>query len=165
MNVTASGRGRIPLTWLLPPRFGADAPASLNYGGFALELVTALLRGAPLGQSWLGCLQSNEPLVGPGNDWARLALATEVVAAFVDRHYEVGQLLALPGLEFLSEDMLFFISACAGMCAKGEPGARYRCHVVASSSPNFARAFGCTRSNRLSPKKRCPYSNRTRNGQ
>ncbi|KAH7986143.1 hypothetical protein HPB52_025171 [Rhipicephalus sanguineus] len=56
-------------------------------------------------------------------------------------------------------------AACAGMCAKGEPGARYRCHVVASSSPNFARAFGCTRSNRLIPKKHCPYSNRKGRGQ
>ncbi|KAL1421694.1 hypothetical protein MTO96_004078 [Rhipicephalus appendiculatus] len=132
VQVTASGRGRIPLTWLLPPRFGADAPASLNYGGFALELVAALLRGAPLGQSWLQCLLSNAPMLGPGNDWARLAVATEVV----------GQPLALPGLEFITEDMLFFVSACAGMCDKGEPGAGYRCHVVAKSSPNFARAFG-----------------------
>ncbi|XP_049513852.1 uncharacterized protein LOC119431199 [Dermacentor silvarum] len=75
---------------------------------------------------------------------------------------QVGQPLVLPGLEFLSEDMLFFVSACAGSCAKGDPSAPYRCNLIAKSSPNFARAFGCRRGSRMSPPKLCLYSNRTR---
>nr|XP_054924766.1 uncharacterized protein LOC126527523 [Dermacentor andersoni] len=171
VEVTATGKARVPLTWLLPPRFGADAPPSLNYGGFALELVAALLRGASLDHSWLECLQTLEPRVAiatedeDNSDWARLALAIEVVAAFVDRHLEVGQPLVLPGLEFLSEDMLFFVSACAGMCAKGDSSAPYRCNLIAKSSPNFARAFGCWRGSRMNPPKHCLYSNRTRKGE
>ncbi|KAH6921712.1 hypothetical protein HPB50_004227 [Hyalomma asiaticum] len=167
-EVTVNGMARVPLTWLLPPRFGTDAPPSLNYGGFALELVASLLRGASLDRSWLECLHWVDFYFMPDgdtSDWARLVLATEVAAAFVDRHLKVGQPLALPGMEFLSEDMLFFVSACAGMCDKGDPSAPYRCNFVAKSSPNFARAFGCKRGSPLSPEKRCPYSNRTRNGQ
>ncbi|KAH7979908.1 hypothetical protein HPB49_011902 [Dermacentor silvarum] len=166
-QVTATAKRRVPLTWLFPPRFGADAPPSLNYGGFALQVVTALLRGASLNRSWLECLQTLEPRVafareGDNSDWARLVLATEVVAAFVDRHSEVGQPLVLPGLEFLSEDMLFFVSACAGSCAKGDPSAPYRCNLIAKSSPKFAQAFGCWRGSRMSPPNLCLYSNRTR---
>ncbi|XP_037561548.1 uncharacterized protein LOC119440735 [Dermacentor silvarum] len=167
VQVTATAKRRVPLTWLFPPRFGADAPPSLNYGGFALQVVTALLRGASLNRSWLECLQTLEPRVafareGDNSDWARLVLATEVVAAFVDRHSEVGQPLVLPGLEFLSEDMLFFVSACAGSCAKGDPSAPYRCNLIAKSSPKFAQAFGCWRGSRMSPPNLCLYSNRTR---
>ncbi|XP_077497750.1 uncharacterized protein LOC144108375 [Amblyomma americanum] len=164
-QVTQDGESRVPLTWLLPPRFGSDVPPLLNYGGFGLELAAALPRGVPLTASWLECLERLEPrlaLRGENDAPARLALATEVVGAFVDRHFKVGRRIALPGLEEATEDMLFFVSACAGMCSRSDPEASYRCNLAARNSPLFAQAFNCTEGSYMNPPKRCSYANHTR---
>ncbi|XP_077497757.1 uncharacterized protein LOC144108384 [Amblyomma americanum] len=166
-QVTQDGESRVPLTWLLPPRFGAHVPPALNYGGFGLELAAALPRGVPLTASWLECLERLEPrlaLRGHNDGPARLALAAEVVVAFVDRHLKVGRPIVLPGLEEVSEEMLFFVSACAGMCAKNDPEASYRCNLAARNSRLFAQAFDCAEGSYMNPSERCSYANYTRKG-
>ncbi|KAK8774530.1 hypothetical protein V5799_010940 [Amblyomma americanum] len=166
-HVTQDGESRVPLTWLLPPRFGTHVPPALNYGGFCLELAAALPRGVPLTASWLECLERLEPrlaLRGHNDGPARLALAAEVVGAFVDRHLKVGHPIVLPGLEEVSEEMLFFVSACAGMCAKNDPEAPYRCNLAARNSRLFAQAFNCAEGSYMNPSERCSYANHTRKG-
>ncbi|XP_077497762.1 uncharacterized protein LOC144108389 [Amblyomma americanum] len=166
-QVTQDGESRVPLTWLLPPRFGAHVPPALNYGGFGLELAAALPRGVPLTTSWLECLERLEPrlaLRGHNDGPARLALAAEVVVAFVDHHLKVGRPILLPGLEEVSEEMLFFVSACAGMCAKNDPEASYRCNLAARNSRLFAQTFNCAEGSYMNPSERCPYANYTRKG-
>ncbi|XP_077497758.1 uncharacterized protein LOC144108385 [Amblyomma americanum] len=156
-QVTQDGESRVPLTWLLPPRFGAHVPPALNYGGFGLELAAALPRGVPLTASWLECLERLEPrlaLRGHNDGPARLALAAEVVVAFVDRHLKVGRPILLPGLEEVSEEMLFFVSACAGMCAKNDPEASYRCNLATRNSRLFAQAFNCAEGSYMNPSER-----------
>ncbi|XP_065303953.1 endothelin-converting enzyme 2-like [Dermacentor albipictus] len=163
-QVTQRGEGRVPLTWLLPPRFGADFPPTLNYGAFGLELAAALLRGTPLDKSWLECLEQLEPQLNirPENDiTAQLALATEAVAAFVESHQKVGYRLVLPGLESVTEGMMFYMGACASMCTKDNMEVSYRCNLVARNSEGFARTFGCPVGSHMSPVERCSYPNVT----
>ncbi|KAH7978392.1 hypothetical protein HPB49_005442 [Dermacentor silvarum] len=162
--VSRRGEGRVPLTWLLPPRFGADVPPTLNYGAFGLELAAALLRGTSLDKSWLECLEHLEPQLTiklEDDITAQLALATEAVAAFVESHQKVGHPLILPGLESVTDGMMFYLGACASMCTKDNLEASYRCNLVARNSESFARAFGCPVGSHMNPVERCSYPNVT----
>ncbi|KAL1426718.1 hypothetical protein MTO96_003314 [Rhipicephalus appendiculatus] len=142
MQVTQRGEGRVPLTWLLPPRFGADVPPTLNYGAFGLELAAGLLRGTPFDKSWLH--------------------STEAVESFVEGLNRVGDPLVLPGLESFSEGMMFYVGVCSSMCSRGSKETPRRCNFVAKNSKNFAKVFGCGVGSRMNPVERCSYPNLTR---
>ncbi|XP_065303412.2 neprilysin-1-like isoform X3 [Dermacentor albipictus] len=163
-QVSRNGRSRVPLTWLLPPLFGADMPPALNDGGLGINLAAALAKSSHLDRSWLGCLANLEPradLRGQDFALARLTLVAEVVEEFVDLHSELARPLVLPALESVSEDKLFFIGACVGLCAKGDPQAPYRCNVPARNLPHFAATFECPAGSYMNPQQRCPYPNKT----
>ncbi|XP_077497532.1 uncharacterized protein LOC144108127 [Amblyomma americanum] len=170
VQVTPSGKGLVPVTWLLPPRFGADMPPALNYGGLGLGLTKALARASPsfvLDNAWLECLAGLEPradLQAEDFALARQALATEVEVEFADQHSELARPLVLPGLEYMSEEMLFFVGACVSLCARGDAQAPHRCNVAARNSARFATAFHCPAGSYMNPRERCPYPNRTRIG-
>ncbi|XP_050030873.2 uncharacterized protein [Dermacentor andersoni] len=163
-QVSRNGRSRVPLTWLLPPLFGADMPPALNDGGLGINLAAALAKSSHLDRSWLGCLANFEPradLRGQEFALARLTLVAEVVEEFVDLHSELARPLVLPALESMSEDKLFFVGACVGLCAKGDPQAPYRCNVPARNLPHFAATFECPAGSYMNPQQRCPYPNKT----
>ncbi|KAL1458878.1 hypothetical protein MTO96_043400 [Rhipicephalus appendiculatus] len=165
MQVTQRGEGRVPLTWLLPPRFGADVPPTLNYGAFGLELAAGLLRGTPFDKSWLHCLDKLEPgssITDKDEVAVRLALATEAVETFVEGLNRVGDPLVLPGLESFSEGMMFYVGVCSSMCSRGSKETPRRCNFVAKNSKNFAKVFGCGVGSRMNPVERCSYPNLTR---
>ncbi|XP_037529824.2 uncharacterized protein LOC119407058 [Rhipicephalus sanguineus] len=163
-QVSANGKSRAPLTWLLPPRFGADMPPALNDGGLGIDLAASVTKSAYLDHSWLDCLASFEPRADiRGEDFAlaRLALVAEVVEEFVDLHSELATPLMLPALESLSDEKLFFVGGCIGLCARGDPQAAHRCNVPARNLPHFAATFECPTGSYMNPQHRCPYPNRS----
>ncbi|KAH7939324.1 hypothetical protein HPB52_010885 [Rhipicephalus sanguineus] len=164
LQVTQRGEGRVPLTWLLPPRFGADLPPTLNYGAFGLELAAGLLRGTPFDKSWLDCLEQLEPgfsIATKDEVAVRLALATEAAETFVERHNRVGHPLVLPGLESFTEGMMFYVGVCSSMCTRDSVEIPHRCNIVAKNSKNFAKVFGCHEGSPMNPVERCSYPNLT----
>lgn len=163
-QVSSHGKSRVPLTWLLPPRFGADMPPALNDAGLGIGLAAALAKSSYLDRSWLDCLANFEPradLQGQDFALARLTLVAEVVEEFVDLHSELARPLMLPTLESMSEDKLFFVGACVGFCARGDPQASHRCNVPARNLPHFATTFECPAGSYMNPQRRCPYPNKT----
>ncbi|XP_075728852.1 uncharacterized protein LOC142771259 [Rhipicephalus microplus] len=163
-QVSANGKSRAPLPWLLPPRFGADMPPALNDGGLGIDLAASLVKASHLDHSWLDCLANFEPRADfRGDDFglARLTLVAEVVEEFVDLHSELATPLMLLALESLNDEKLFFVGACIGLCARGDPTAAHKCNVPARNLPHFATAFECPTGSYMNPQKRCPYPNRT----
>ncbi|KAL1420379.1 hypothetical protein MTO96_024211 [Rhipicephalus appendiculatus] len=153
-QVSANGKSRAPLTWLLPPRFGADMPPALNDGGLGIDLAASLAKSSYLDHSWLDCLANFEPRADiRGEDFAlaRLALVAEVVEEFVDLHSELATPLTLPALESLSDEKLFFVGGCVGLCARGDPQAAHRCNVPARNLPHFAATFECPTGSYMNP--------------
>lgn len=165
VQVSRSGPANVPLTWLLPPRFGTDVPPALNYGAFGLGLVTAAARHVPLDQSWLDCLARLQPqadLTFDGSFAARMALATEVLEEFVDLHMDAALPVHLPDFRSMSQEQLFFVGACIGLCARGDARAPFQCNLAARNSPRFQRAFGCSIGSHMYTQDHCPYSRQSR---
>ncbi|KAL3227532.1 hypothetical protein MRX96_004229 [Rhipicephalus microplus] len=163
-KVSANGKSRAPLPWLLPPRFGADMPPALNDGGLGIDLAASLVKASHLDHSWLDCLANFEPRADfRGDDFAlaRLTLVAEVVEEFVDLHSELATPLTLPALESLNDEKLFFVGGCIGLCARGDPTAAHKCNVPARNLAHFATAFECPTGSYMNPQQRCPYPNRT----
>ncbi|XP_077544759.1 uncharacterized protein LOC144157917 [Haemaphysalis longicornis] len=164
-QATQAGKASVPLTWLLPPLFGADLPPALTYGGLGLDLTAALALHVRLDRSWLECLARLQPqarLDADNSITARRTLATEVVVDFAGLHSQATLPMNLPGFESMNEDMLFFVGACVGLCTKGDPNASHQCNLAARNSPRFAKAFACPVGSYMNPEDRCPYGRASR---
>ncbi|CAN8003192.1 unnamed protein product, partial [Ixodes hexagonus] len=164
----------VPAALLVPPFFGQGGTESVNFGILGTSVAAALLGLAFLGErnatkveqgssgfiqqfnKTKGCLKNaynvaSENILAEADvdstflEWAAL---TPALMAFLS----MSEGKSLRGLEFLSDEQLFFVAYCYSLCENAHAAslgqrpslAAFRCNVPLSMAPQFADAFGCS---------------------
>ncbi|XP_065309793.2 endothelin-converting enzyme 2-like [Dermacentor albipictus] len=157
------------------PYFDGGATRALNYAGVASRMAEALsllfldaydtqAQSAAALTEHFECMEGDASDILGRRDWARRMEPVSLKVALDAYNSAAGAETAagdrrLEGLEFLSQQQLFFAAACFTRCAgsgasparRGEP----QCDAAFRHVEEFAAAFGCPTGSPLNPEKRC----------
>ncbi|CAN7939293.1 unnamed protein product, partial [Ixodes hexagonus] len=164
----------VPAALLVPPFFGRGGTESVNFGILGTSVAAALLGLAFLGEqnatkvkqgsSGFGrqFKKTKRCLYETYHEAMRVRLAeADLEIAFLEwaalapalmAFLSMSEGKALRGLEFLSDEQLFFVAYCYSLCENAHAAslgqrpslASFRCNVPLSMAPQFADAFGCS---------------------
>ncbi|KAH7940540.1 hypothetical protein HPB49_001524 [Dermacentor silvarum] len=158
---------------LAPPLYCKDGTNAMFYGGllyiYARMLVTAIdsdgVKFNPQGEfvaSWLShsiqdTFEQRTLRCLPGNAsiFPEVPAMEVAYAAFKRRHQKSNNRLS----EELTEEKVFFITACLSSCATTAAANLYGgdCNKAVMNFAPFAEAFGCPAGSKMNPASKCPF--------
>ncbi|XP_064487839.1 neprilysin-1-like [Ornithodoros turicata] len=172
----------VPATSLLPPVYAHGAPTGINYGGLGRlvshEIMHAFdAKGVQHNQYgrnqviWTKRVRrkSLKKLKCLSTVSRSSTFRSEITADFVGlqslhKAYKnaKGNSSAVKGLEYFTNDQLFFVNWCFSFCdneaqSDNKKKSLLRCNIPLMNSKEFASAFRCPRRSPMNPRNKCTY--------